>query len=137
VKKNQEGSDVMVVDRSGEDDIMQDEDWIQLGASTIGMDIEAYMSVDQQLTTCGVLCKEEMCGVVGCGSCVEVGLGNGVDDDDEAESKPVPSFTEALHAFESVRCSGMLTTSPNETKRTSLILKGYYSVLKGKVLLNK
>jgi hypothetical protein len=67
-----------------------------------------------------------MCGAVGSGSCVEEGQGDGGDDDDEAESDPVPSFTEALRAFESER-SYMLTTSPKETKRTLLILKDYYS----------
>jgi hypothetical protein len=30
------------------------------------------------------------------------GKGDGGGDDDEAESKPVLSFTEALHAFESI-----------------------------------
>jgi hypothetical protein len=65
------------------------------------MDFDTYMSVDQQLTTCGVLCMEEMCGVVGSGSCVEEGQGDG--DDDEAKSEPVPSFMEALHASESMR----------------------------------
>jgi hypothetical protein len=45
----------------------------------------------------------EMCGVVGSGSCVEEGQGDGGDDDDEAESKPVPSFMEAFYAFESMR----------------------------------
>jgi hypothetical protein len=43
---------------------------------------------------------EEMCCVVGSGSCVGEGQG---DDDDEAESEPVPSFTEALRAFQSMR----------------------------------
>jgi hypothetical protein len=73
-----------------------------------------------------VLCVEEMCGAVGSGSCVEEGQCDGGDDDDETESEPVPSFTEALRAFESER-SYMLTTSPKETKRTLLILKDYYS----------
>jgi hypothetical protein len=44
-----------------------------------------------------------MCGAVGSGSCVEEGHGDGGDDDDEAESETVPSSTEALRAFESVR----------------------------------
>jgi hypothetical protein len=43
------------------------------------------------------------CGVVGSGSCVEEGQGDGGDDDDEAEYEPVPSFREALCAFESMR----------------------------------
>jgi hypothetical protein len=63
--------------------------------------------VDQELTTCGVvwcgvLCVEEMCGALGSGSCVEEVQGGG---NDEAEPKPVPSFTEALHGFESMRAS--------------------------------
>jgi hypothetical protein len=46
---------------------------------------QAYMSVDQELATCGVLCVEEMCGELGNGSCVEEVQGSGGgDDDDEA-----------------------------------------------------
>jgi hypothetical protein len=45
---------------------------------------------------------EEVCGVVGSGSCVEKGQGDG-GGDDEAEWKPVPSFTKAICAFESMR----------------------------------
>jgi hypothetical protein len=48
----------------------------------------AYMSVDQELMTCGVLCVEEMCGELGSGSCVQEVQGGGGcdgDDDDEAE----------------------------------------------------
>jgi hypothetical protein len=45
------------------------------------------MSVDQELTTCGVLCVEKMCGELGSGSCVQqVQGGGGGGDDDEAES---------------------------------------------------
>jgi hypothetical protein len=55
VKKNQEGSDVMEVSGSGEDDITQDEDWVRLGASTAGVEFDAYMSVDQELAMCGVV----------------------------------------------------------------------------------
>jgi hypothetical protein len=47
---------------------------------------------------------EEMCGVVGSGSCVEEGQGGGGGGgDDEAMSEPVLSFTEALRVFESMR----------------------------------
>jgi hypothetical protein len=60
VKKNEQGSDVMEIDGSGEDDGMPDEDWVRLGACTAGMNFDAYVSVDQELTTCGVLCVEEM-----------------------------------------------------------------------------
>jgi hypothetical protein len=60
VKKNQEGSDMMVVNETGEEDDTQDEDWVQLGTSTAGVDFDAYVSVDQELETCGVLCMEEM-----------------------------------------------------------------------------
>jgi hypothetical protein len=81
--QNQDVSDVMEVDRSGEDDV--------------------NVSVDQELTTCGVLYIEEMCGAMGSGSCIEEGQGDGGGDEDEAKSKPAPSFTEALRAFESVR----------------------------------
>jgi hypothetical protein len=64
MKKNQEGSDVKEVDGSGEDDVTQDEDWVRLRANTAGMDFDAYVSVDQELATCGVVCMKEMCGVV-------------------------------------------------------------------------
>jgi hypothetical protein len=60
------------------------------------------MSVDQEIMMCGVLCMEEMCGVLGSGSCVEEGQGDGSYDNSEAKPQPVPCFTEALHAFESV-----------------------------------
>jgi hypothetical protein len=70
---------------------MQDEGWIRLGASTTGVDFDAYVSMDQELSTCGVM-----------GSCMEEGQGDG-GDDNEAWSEPVTGFTEALHAFESMR----------------------------------
>jgi hypothetical protein len=50
----------------------------------------AYVSVDQELATCGEW---------GSGSCVEVQGGG----DDEAEPEPAQSFTEALRVFESMR----------------------------------
>jgi hypothetical protein len=49
VKKNQEVSDVTEVNGSSEDDVMQNEDWVRLGASTTGVDFDAYVSVDQEL----------------------------------------------------------------------------------------
>jgi hypothetical protein len=42
---------------------------------------------------------EEMCGMMGSGSCVEEGQGDCGDD----TGKQVPSFTVALRTFESVR----------------------------------
>jgi hypothetical protein len=66
------------------------------------MDFDAYMSVDQELAMCGVLCIEEMYGVVGSGSCVVEGQGDG-GDDDEVKFEPVPSFIETLRAYESMR----------------------------------
>jgi hypothetical protein len=45
---------------------------------------------------------EELCGELGSGSCVEEVQGGG-DDDDEAKPEAVLSFTEPLHAFESMR----------------------------------
>jgi hypothetical protein len=65
--------------------------------------MDANGSADQELTLCGVLCMEEMCGVVGSGSCMEEGQGDGGGDDDEVESKPVLSFMEGLLEFESLR----------------------------------
>jgi hypothetical protein len=58
--------------------------------------------VDQELALC-VLCVEETCGELGSASCVEEVQGSGVNDDDEAKPEPGPSFTVALHAFESMR----------------------------------
>jgi hypothetical protein len=104
VKKNEEGSGMMEIDGSGEDDGTQDEDWVWLGATTAGVNFNASLSVDQELTTCGVLCVEEMFGELGSGSCKEEVQGGGVEDDyEEAEPEPVPSFMEAPHAFESMR----------------------------------
>jgi hypothetical protein len=40
VKKNEDGSDMTEIDRSGEDDSMQDEDWVRLGASTAGVNFD-------------------------------------------------------------------------------------------------
>lgn len=49
---------------------------------TAGVDFDTYMSVDQELATCGVLCVEEMCGEVGSENSVEEGQsGSGADDD--------------------------------------------------------
>jgi hypothetical protein len=36
-----------------------------------------YVSLDQELATCGVLCVEEMCGALGSGSCMEEVQGGG------------------------------------------------------------
>jgi hypothetical protein len=44
----------------------------------------AYVTVDQELAMCGVLCVEEMCGELGSVSCVEEVQGGG-GDDEEAE----------------------------------------------------
>jgi hypothetical protein len=54
------------------------------------------------LATCGVLCIEAMCCVVGSRSCAKKGQGDGGGDDDADESEPVLSFTEAIRAFESM-----------------------------------
>jgi hypothetical protein len=75
-----------------------------LGASIAGVDFDACMSVDQELSKCGV---------VGSWNFVEERQGDG-GDADETESKPVSSFTEALHAFESIR---MFMYAHNITKR--------------------
>jgi hypothetical protein len=94
MKKNQEGSDMTEVNGSAED-VTQDEDWGQAQL--------VWTSMSTCLWTRSSLHMEEMCGVVGSGSCVEEGQGDGGVDNREAESKPVPSFLEALHAFESMR----------------------------------
>jgi hypothetical protein len=48
-------------------------------------------------------CPEERCVVAGSGSCVEKRQGDGGGHDDVAQSEPVPSFVEALRAFETMR----------------------------------
>jgi hypothetical protein len=58
-----------------------------------------YMSVDQELATCGVLCVQEMGGELGSGN--SVGEMQGGSGDDEAKPKTVSSFTETLCAIES------------------------------------
>jgi hypothetical protein len=91
-----EVSDVMEVHRSGEDDVTQYDDWVKLEASMASVDFDAYVPVDQKLATCGVLCMEEMCGVVGSGSCVEEGQG----DDDKAvfyRSSSCVGVNESIH----------------------------------------
>jgi hypothetical protein len=130
-------SDVTEINGSGEDDIMQDEDWVWLGASTAGIDFDAYMSVDQELASCGALCMEEMCRVVGSGSCVEEGQGDGGDDDNEAESELVPSFTEALRTFESMRAFMYAHNIANRDQANIINIERLLVSLKRKVLLNK
>jgi hypothetical protein len=107
MKKNQEVSDVTEVVRM----------MVRLVASNAEVDFDACVSVDQELVKCGVM---------GNGSCVEEGKVMAV------VMMIKLSLTQAVHAIES-----MLMTSPRETHQTTLILKGYYSVTKGKVLLNK
>jgi hypothetical protein len=64
------------------------------------MNFDAYVSADQELATCGVLCVEEMCGELGSGSSMQEQQGGGGD---EAKTKPVPTFTKALNMFENMR----------------------------------
>lgn len=87
---------------SGED-VTQGEDWFWLGPSTAGIGFDVYVSVGQEFMTCGVLCLEELCGVVEHGSYMEEMQGDNGDYDNEAESEPGLSFMEALHVFEIVR----------------------------------
>jgi hypothetical protein len=78
----------------------------------------AYMSVDQELVTCGVLCVEEMCGELGSRSCMEVQVVVVV----VMTMKPNPNQCQVLWKHY------MLTTSLEETKQTSLMLKVYSSI---------
>jgi hypothetical protein len=61
---------------------------------------------------CVVCCVEEMCGALGSGSCLEEVQCGG---DDEAEPKPVPSFTEVLRGFEPMRVFMYAQKSLKET----------------------
>jgi hypothetical protein len=90
---------------------------VQWVASIAGMDFDANASLEH--TTCGVLCMEEIGGVVGSGSYMKGRQGNGDGDGYEAESKPLPSFMEALFCLSQGEHSCILT-SPKETKRTLL-----------------
>jgi hypothetical protein len=94
------------------------------------------MCLAQELVTCGVLCVEETCGELGSGSCVEEVQGGG-GGDDEAEPEPVPSFTEALYGFESMRA---FMYAHDITKRDQANIVNIESLLfnlKRRVLLNK
>lgn len=91
MKKNQEGSDVTKVNGNSEDDVMQDEDWFRLGATTDCINVHTCMSVDYERAICGVKWKLHA-GGTNCGC-----------DNDEAESEPVPRFTEAFCAFEKMK----------------------------------
>jgi hypothetical protein len=95
-EKNEEGSDVTEVGGSGNGDITQDEDWFWLGASTAVLDFDAYVSVDQELAMCDVLCIEEMGGVVGSGSCVD-------DDDGGGGVQTIAEFYRSTSCVESIR----------------------------------
>ena len=64
-----------------------DEDCIRLGGNTAGIDFNAYVSVDQELATCGTNVSD---------SGNSVNDGEDDDDDEEVEPEPVPSFAEAL-----------------------------------------
>jgi hypothetical protein len=66
-----------------------------------------------------VLCVEEMCGELGNGSCVEEVQGGG-DDDDEAKPEPVPRFTEAPRAFQSMRAL-MYAQNITERDQTNIV----------------
>nr|CAD7262492.1 unnamed protein product [Timema shepardi] len=46
------------------------------------MNSDVYMSVDQELATCDVLCVEEICSELGSGSYLEEGQDSGEDDDE-------------------------------------------------------
>jgi hypothetical protein len=64
MKKTRVGSDVTEDSGSGEDDVTQDEEWFWLEASSTSINFDDYVSADQELMMCGMLCPEEMCGVV-------------------------------------------------------------------------
>ena len=67
------------------------------------MNFDAYVYVDQELETCGVLCVEEMCGDLGSGSGSNPKEGqSGGGGDNEAKPEPVPSFKEALNSSETM-----------------------------------
>jgi hypothetical protein len=68
-----------------------------------------------------VLHVEEMCGELGGGSTVDKGQGGG-GDNNEAEPKPVPSFTKALNTFETMRAFmyAHITTKTDEANIVSI-----------------
>jgi hypothetical protein len=61
---------------------------------------------------------EEMCGELGSGSSMEEGHGGG--DDKEAKPEPVPSFTKALNAFETIRAF-MYAHDITETDQANIV----------------
>jgi hypothetical protein len=92
------------------------------------VDFDAYVPVDQELAMGGMMCMEEMCGVVENGSCVCVCGGGGQGDSCDDDNKVIPRFTEALRAFESVSAF-MYAHEITKMDQTNIkTLKGYYSV---------
>nr|CAD7415510.1 unnamed protein product [Timema poppensis] len=75
------------------DDCTQDEDWVRLRKSVVGVDQELMMCsllcVDQELVVCSLLCVEELSCKLGSISCSSESQDGG-EDDDEGEPEPVP-----------------------------------------------
>nr|CAD7265930.1 unnamed protein product [Timema shepardi] len=67
VNKSEERSDLAEIDVSGDDDVIQNYDWVRLEKSTPSVNFDAYMSMDQKLVVCVVLSVEETCSVLGNG----------------------------------------------------------------------
>jgi hypothetical protein len=82
-------------DSSIEEEDAFHEDWIRLGAKK-DVDFSAYVSVDNELATCGVSSINELCDD-------HKGGGSGGDEGDEREPEPVLSFAEVHAACETVK----------------------------------
>jgi hypothetical protein len=57
-QKDQEWSDVTDVDGSGEDDVMEDEDWVRLVASIAGVEALKCLSSRRNRSSRCVVCRE-------------------------------------------------------------------------------
>jgi hypothetical protein len=86
-----------VSDSSIEENDAFHKDWIRLGAEK-DVDFSSYVSVDNELATCGISSIDELCD-----DCEGGGSGEEDEEGDEHEPEPVPSFTEAHAAFETVK----------------------------------
>lgn len=83
------------------DDDNADEEWLRVAEDVSGVKFSDYISIDQDVATCGILSIEEMCD-----DAKNENNGKEAEDNvhaDEAEPTPVPSMSDAITAFETVR----------------------------------
>ncbi|GFT87443.1 hypothetical protein NPIL_184041 [Nephila pilipes] len=78
-----------------------DEEWLHVAEDVSGVKFSDYISIDQDVATCDILSIEEMCD-----NAKNKNNGEKAEDNvhtDEAELTPLPSLSEAIMTFETVR----------------------------------